>query len=1194
MVVPEWLTEQGRRFANWVVTIAARLERMAEFLGAGTVAAAFAIAVAKEPDPSKVGRWEAIGVGIIAAGLVGAFEAVLRRSNRLSTHGIGPWPIVLLVSGLIGSAAALGVRDLSQPFPSVVLISIALLVTGVFLSRAAESPLPFLGSLLYLPAAALTIVGAEDWFDETPLLRWAPDLDGAQIAIIMAAALLVSIGFMVQEFSGSRGWYVLLVVGMAVAAALPTIGLDSERDNPLSDDWFLASCLVSIAIAFGLLAWRVLTWGWYAFGTAIGSAAILILTPDAEENRVRIGVLVAVVAIVVGAASSLSKRSFRLVAITGLAVLGTLAIVEGGRVTARGDDSRAAAARDRFDAQQIRVVGIHNCVASISTDSDENEDGDEDQQDNAVEPGGATDEDPGESAVTEAAEQASSCLDEGGAERRAIEEEDQDGDESTSSVWSSEQFERLHQELLDLVCETTERVSAENEDGSPSTSSDAEQAAAKQCPPPPETDQDGDERDAVEEDGDQGDGVEEEGEEAQPQERLQIKANLDRLTVLGHAVELQKIERALIAQELLFRGGPDAAPQVTDAAEASAAVLAELEAEQRAATEESTSLRELLVLGADNAADKLVPGSNDDVKLGPYGWIVLAILVVLGYRRAEIINNRRTSAPIVVEMPVGPSTLSKEDAAYLRTLMEAEISRAGIDEPASLPGSELVSEVVDLIQGDSVQGSGIAAAALTTLRNIGFPTGGITVQSAIETDDNRSTVTVSAHTTRSKMPLYSETFTAEQPEDAVHRAALFVARGALNYGRNVPRWARWSSDDGVAFQLFQDATRRGTESTLDIEATHRKLLIALAASPNTSQIRVELGHLEDLRRKPIRSLRFHLEARVEEPRLLIAGYRLATSASMLSAELPANWYGDANAAARRGVVTLLEEGGLLRQASRTPMWRAAELGTIEEAADQLRQADPVDGDANDVDLNDSDLNERELAVKRTLLCVAWSELQRIQRRLWVPTILAMSTFQSERRYWLRFLHNPDHRRQTSEQFETARLIIELRLVMADIGLTPGRDTASPSQLEYASSLGRRVDAIVELSRVGSHALYNAACFHSLCSQYLTGEDRNKARAKAVQLLHRSRRSGRGTYPSWRWIEVDPDLAPLADDDGYQEFASWLSHGHAGIAAIRKEEQAGEPDQNRAANETQDADQDQETDEEQEPDRDPEAGEAGSG
>ncbi len=1122
-MVPPWLRDQWGRFVNSVAMLAARLERVIQFLSAGLLAAWFVTQVVSEPNDVSYERPVQIGAGVLAAGLVGVFEAVLRRSDRLSAHGIGPWPIVLVASGLFAAAAALGVRNFGEPLPSVLLISLGLLIVGLSLAKAAESSLPLLGAALYVFPAALVVIGTI----EEPV---DGGLNGEQVAVIMAAALLVTVGFMVQEFGGSKGWYVLLVLGLAIAATLLTLGLGQADDDPLSSDWFLASCLAAMAIAFGLLAWRVLTWGWYAFGTAIGSALLLIAAPDAENNRIRVGVLVLVLAMVAGAASSLSKRSFRLVASLGLAVLGTLAIVEGSRVTDQGDDNRAAAARDRFDAQQIQVIGVNNCVSQITPIDGTGSEGD--TAVDAEEGQGSTD-DPGDGGASEAVvEQASSCLEEVGTERQPIAELF-DGPSASQSRSVSEQFHRLRRELADLVCETTEERPAEeqeDEEVSPTSGPSAnERRAALQC-----------------------------GRTGQ----LQIASNLDRLTVLGHAVELQKIERALIAQELLRRGGPRLAPQVTEAAETSAAALSELEDELRAATEESTSLRELLVIGADNAADKLLPGSNDDVRLGPYGWLVLALLVILGYRRAEIINNRRTSAPIVVETPVGSSTLSAADASHLRALMEAEISRAGIDEPAALPGSELVSEVVELIQGDSVQGSGIAAAVLTTLRNIGFPIGGITVRSVIGSQEGQSTITVSVHTSRSKTPLYAETFAATDLEAATRLAALYVARAALNYGRNVPRWARWHSEDGVGFRLFQEAVQRGSETNLDVRATHRKLLTALAASPATSQIRVELGHLEDLRRKPARSLRFHLEARVENPRLLIAGYRLATSASMLSAELPTHWFGEANADARRGIVDLLEEGGLLRQASRTPLWRRAGLGPVETQARRLREADPARG---------------EVQIRQVLLCVAWSELQRIQYRLWVPAILAMATFQSERRYWLRFLRNPDHRRQTSEQFETVRLIVELRLVMADIDGSPGHDLPDAGQLAYARALARRVNAIIELSRVGSHALYNAACFHSLLSHYLdsqrpplpddaaddeevaawtkaqatwetTNAERATARATAIQLLHRSRRSGRGTYPAWRWIKIDPDLEPLKGDPAYDEIAGWLEKGNNGMVA----------------------------------------------
>ena len=1090
------------------------MARPAEFAAGGAVTSLLleiVSSLARDDDPGLALR--RVLAGTAAAGVVGVLEAGLRRSNRLAESGIGPRAIVAGLSFLFGAAGWFGTGGSGNTVPTLLLLELGIALAALCLGRLAGSPLPAFGLFLYSTIAGVATWGA---ISSVPALG---ELSAEQVVVVGTAGSLIALGFLIQEYSGSRGWYIVLVAGMILAAVALVLGFDRAMSDlraddgsmpgyPLASAWFLLAAFFAFAVGFGLLAWRVLTWGWYVFGCAAGAAWLLMLGSSSDENRLRIGLILLIVAVVAGASTTFSKATFRLIALSGMIAIVALAVIEGIAVGDRGEDGDADTARQELAALQIETVSIYNCMLGLRVDRAPFE---VQSRETTTEPAdGVT---RIETAIP--TRRVSSCAERAEVARRRVESVPDD------AAPELKQLSTLSEDLLRNVCETTRPAPPPEADADDVTDAPqpvmGELEAARQCVP------DGENPEAV-------------------TTALEVRPQLGLLSALERQVDLRRLQRALIVRELSIVGGPETAPRVAAQAEAAATRLGEAETRLQSERNEKNGLRELFIDGADHAAAELLPGESDDIKLGPFGWLAIAFVAVMAYRRAEIANNRRTSAPIVIEEPLGPSQLKSEDNKHLQAVMEAELSRSGIDEPAALPGSDLVAEVVELIQQDSFQGSGSVAAALQVLKNIGFPTGGITVRPVIDEVDGWTTVTVWVQTTRTGTPIYTESFTDRSPVSAAKLAASYVARAALNYGRNVPRWAQWHSEDGTGFRLFQEATAASrSEPTLDVEAVKSSLMTALAASPATSQLRVELGHLEDLAERPANSLRFHLEARVEHPRLLIAGYRVATSASMLSAQLDRHWFGGGdNEENRRGITTLLLDGGLLRQASRTGIWRryGPKVG-IDELAEQLLHPRRAAGD---------------LTVRRALLCVSWSELQRIGYRLSVPTILAMSTFQSERRYWMRFLRNPNHRRQTSEQFETARLIVELRLLLSAIDPPSDPLSSHQDEIDDAMMLRNRVEAIVREPKAGSHALYNAACFWSLLSEHLDppvvgAPTQEEARHRAVQLLHRSRRSGRGTYPSWLWIQADPDLKPLEGDDEYDEFRAWLRNGHDHLKQI---------------------------------------------
>ncbi len=1022
----------------------------------------------------------ALAAGFGAAALALAVLAN-RRALRPGSGWCAAWASLAVGSWAFAASFATGAPQLW----GLVWIVVAVLCLAVFVAWEGDTLMP-LTSLLVTVATAVTMLIVEN-------------LNDFQTAAILSGAIVVSVGFLTDTFVGSRGWYVVLIVSTTGATAFAVWAVDGDTASvSLDSGRVMLALAVAVAVVAGLLSWRILTWGWFWFIGAAGVGAALVISNGADGDFRRTGVILLVTAVAVGVASTVGKTTFRVVSLVLLALVALLLVLDGIDVREEGDEQRAQTLRDTLSESGPRLNSVLNCVARLelpvvdTTEPVVTEitttvvDADTTTTETRAVPPPVPPVDPSSCALTTA-----DC----------DEELVLTDDPTLSSIQT-----RL--EIAIATVETLRQSAADSDQGMEDGDQSAE--GGDQC--------------ALDgrgpEDGDQGAG----------------DSAAEAVTkALSAATEVADIEVDLLAVELARRGGPEVATSTVELladAEATAEAAAAAEAEL---SERDESLRQLLVDGANRSANSLIPGNEGEIELGPWGWLALAVLLLFGYRRLEITNNRRTSAPVVVEAPV-VSGAAETDASRLKAVIEAQLNRAGLDEPAALPGSELTDEVVELLQDESLAGGRSVAAAMKTIKGIGFPTSGITVRTIVhQASDARTSVTVWVQSTRSKRPLYTESFVHADANQAVRLAGLYVARAALNYGRNVPAWGRWHSDDGTAFRLYHDTVNRQIAAPpLDMKAKIERLETALAASPATTQIRVELGHLEDIAGNRLRSLRYHLEARAEHKRLLVSGYRVATSASMLSCDLETQWYGQEHEDMRRGVMDLLDHTGVLRRASRTVAWRRAGLHDMgyDHVEQLLSGGTPAAGPTGTI------------AARKALLCIGLAELRRVRRSLAIPAILARATFQSERRYWLNFLRTPQHRQQVGDQYETAGLGLELQLALLN------------ERHKDAEALEQRLDAILARPRAGSLALYNGACFKATLADHWaehaassTGAEAEEAaekaertEAQAVQLLHRSRRAGTGAYPALEWIENDPDLRPLHQVAGFEELLGWLRAG----------------------------------------------------
>ena len=133
----------------------------------------------------------------------------------------------------------------------------------------------------------------------------------------------------------------------------------------------------------------------------------------------------------------------------------------------------------------------------------------------------------------------------------------------------------------------------------------------------------------------------------------------------------------------------------------------------------SSDIRQLLVDGANVIVrDAFRPALGDqvDAVLGSWGWMVLAILALLGYRKLEVRNNRRYGAPI---QTAGTTAIDHE---FRERVMAMELT-----EPSPVPGGNTTNDLVEVLKAaEGLPGSGKIAQALKAVWAVAFPPAGVT------------------------------------------------------------------------------------------------------------------------------------------------------------------------------------------------------------------------------------------------------------------------------------------------------------------------------------------------------------------------------------------------------------------------------------------------------------------------------------
>ena len=500
-----------------------------------------------------------------------------------------------------------------------------------------------------------------------------------------------------------------------------------------------------------------------------------------------------------------------------------------------------------------------------------------------------------------------------------------------------------------------------------------------------------------------------------------------------------------------------------------------------------------------------IGGTRVPLVLGQIGWGLLGGLALLGYRRLEILNRRRSRGLVTINKLQGADTHADYDAAFRRHVL------SNVSEPGSIPGGTNEVSITDLLGAtDPVGIVKNVVAAISTITAItpdfeldatyrgpetsaadagsaASAPGAVTATATATTADDPAVSTpnsgaphqvfVRVRNARTKTTLKTNVVTAATADLALRSAGYWAAGYILSGDSTAPEWSRWTLSSATALAVYDDAAERGAP---DAEA---KLCAALALAPVSGLLLSALANTLELSGKPLETLDLNLRAATRYPRYPIARYRLAMSLSNLASDAE-RWDTTPLPAKRRILRSLCDCFQACNVKIESPPTKVEDLTTpkLFALAQRFRAETLI-------------LFERRR--------VALAALRR-----------------SERRYWAPMLFTPEGREIRRRAYET---IDSARYVIGE------RDAALRVDLEH-----EEIEKQAEAAE-GWQKVYNLACFCAVRSARTGPDDRRTA----LELLERIFGKDPGGQLTQEWVDRDPDLRNLKQEARFATFRSWL-------------------------------------------------------
>jgi hypothetical protein len=458
------------------------------------------------------------------------------------------------------------------------------------------------------------------------------------------------------------------------------------------------------------------------------------------------------------------------------------------------------------------------------------------------------------------------------------------------------------------------------------------------------------------------------------------------------------------------------------------------------------SLSDAFARGADKISSALIRplslGHHVPVP-GRIGWLVIVILLALGYRGLEAWALLRQAPCLDVS---ALNSDQQDDAAHagskaaqtgrqrhewLVAELKFRLPAVEVRSPAILPGGSRPSGLASIAEATGVTGAGLAGAIIRFLGMVWPNVSRIQVRTWVERTphqagiDDVTRVTVGLADPRSGASIATKTLAAGSLDDASAAVAGYVAQHIFARDHTVPPWSNSATDGADLAALLRARQVRGYPDCRDgiRRAWHRQIEILEAAARGnlcSGVVRYELAQLYDLTGRHPEALLLHAANREQYPRFYRGRYRLAMSLEMLANPDPG--LGEIDITTLKEALRILGRCGV----------------TADDAADGIR------------DCSQAGLPDR---LRLCLLGAAQQELEAIQRYLTWRHIIWRSFWRRNERAVLRPYWRPRYRQAFHDGVRVALLLVAARR----LALPPG--AATQGKLSHARTISRIAAAI---------------------------------------------------------------------------------------------------------------------------------------
>jgi hypothetical protein len=299
----------------------------------------------------------------------------------------------------------------------------------------------------------------------------------------------------------------------------------------------------------------------------------------------------------------------------------------------------------------------------------------------------------------------------------------------------------------------------------------------------------------------------------------------------------------------------------------------------------------------------VLPGSQVPAP-GRIGWIVIAVLLVIGYRVLEAGTMHRQapeldtstlgdSQPNDVSSKTEDGVTDRERHDQLVTQLKFQLSAIEVRAPAILPGGSRSNALASIAEASGVGGGSLAGAIIRFFGMLWpnprrFQARVRVASSHSEPQDTDATkVTVSLDVPGTGESIATKTMMASNIDEAAALAAGYIARHIFARDPTSPPWCFGAANGrDLAAMLLAKQERVNPKSSKDIDrACQSQISILKKATGNTQCagiVRYELAQLYDLADKHLEALRLHAVNREQYPRFYRGRYRLSMSLEMIA------------------------------------------------------------------------------------------------------------------------------------------------------------------------------------------------------------------------------------------------------------------------------------------------------------------------